>query len=779
VAERVGVEITGDVSGLTQAARDAQGILASLGEKARTAGEQLASGLSAGSAKAQESLRNLGQQAATTFRSIGDSSKAGVGALSGSMTTAMVASNALLAALDSLVRGFAAPITEILDAEQASAMLKGTFGDLTEEMQKVSALASQLGSQSAFFDDDALSQAAATLHLFGANEKAISELLPYVNNLATAFGVDVNDAAQMVGQALHGQTRALAKMVPEVRGASSQLEVLAALEHSAARNAAIAEERTNGLGGQLGLLKRQFADAAQGLGSIMLPALTQFLDFVNKYMLPALAKMTGAVAGVGAVFGNLSVTGMSGLKDIPKIFSEASKEAEKLMAGGTAVVPRVQRAAAGLAARASGNVEGPLSFRESSGGSSADRSRGEAVGKAQAQSFLDQVRGALEANEIFKGGEAGLRKIFESFGLGKTAGVGVDIQQFQQAKNLLEEAFAKFDESRERQRRQDEASQDRQRKLDDAAAEKRAEAMRAESERVSDILTSASSKGIAAIGKATASFIRDGSLDLMATLREAGPSLAGDVASLIPGMSERGAKVIEAASGAAFDILQAAIDRRGFEERKAREAAQVQLDAAIRQERAAKEQRDAAEKQYRTTVAQTLESQAAREASVRGDKAAKALAVESAVPAEIFKGGLEGFTQESAEAYGRFLDSARGIEKMTDDQVKSFGALSERLIKAGPMGGSEEDRKAFFDKFGMDFGSYGGKEIALALVELAKNMPKEPGTVPDEVAAQGSSKSNPLYVVDVGPRNEFAFAPEAFFFRARASSRAVMATGMA
>ena len=325
-------------------------------------------------------------KAAGKFTQLGDASHMSFGKLSVAFTGATVAGNALLASLDGLTRALAAPVLELLDAEQAAALLQGTFGGLTGEMQRVADLASKLGANNAFFDDDALAQAGATLKLFGANADAIEQLLPYVNNLAIAFGVDVADAAQLVGQALQGQTRGLARFVPEVKGANSQLEVLAALQASAARNATIAEQRTAGLGGQLALLKRQAADAAQGFGTAMLPALNAVLGFINANMLPALGKLMGALAGLSAYFGNLG-KGFS-LSDLTRIAGEAILNAEAQFNAVKAAVP------AATGARITG-IAGGLALPGSFGGGAAAGGGRAAAGPRGVSQYAEPIGPAV------------------------------------------------------------------------------------------------------------------------------------------------------------------------------------------------------------------------------------------------------------------------------------------------------------------------------------------------------------------------------------------------
>jgi hypothetical protein len=287
------LRIEADTTGLTSGLNKAEGELGQLATETRKVEQQL------------EETAAAADKAASRFMQLGDASHMSFGKMSLAFTGATVAGNALLAALDGLTRAIAAPVLEILDAEESAALLAGTFQGLQSEIDKVITLAKELSAIGPIFDDDNLSRAAAQLRLFGANANAIEELLPYINNLAMAFGIDVADAATLVGQALNGQTRALARLVPEMRTATSQAEVLAAIQGTAARNAQIAEQRMAGLGGQLALVKRQLGDAAQAFGNILLPAMQGVLSFINANMMPAFGKLAGALVGLQTYFSSL------------------------------------------------------------------------------------------------------------------------------------------------------------------------------------------------------------------------------------------------------------------------------------------------------------------------------------------------------------------------------------------------------------------------------------------------------------------------------------------
>jgi hypothetical protein len=710
------------------------------------------SGLVAGLAKGETELQKFATEAkqasneltqvgataslaATKMEAAAVTGSAGFGKLAGAFTVAQVGANALLEVADKLTRSLAAPITEILDAEQAAAMLKGTFGDLTGEMESVATLASQLGSQNAFFDDDALTQGAATLKLFGANSEAIKQLLPYVNNLAIAFGVDVNDAAQMVGQALMGNTRALGKMVPEVRGANSQLEVLSALQSSAARNATIAQERTSGLGGQLALLKRQLADAAQGWGQIMLPAMTAVLGFVNQYLLPGIGKVMGAIAAMGAALGALA--GGGGFQDIKRLAGEAFRETESMFKGVQAkvtavpVVPRV--------------VAGGLSLKGSFGGG--DTGAGGAAGTSR-RSAAAAVVPFSQRLEIYAIDPDTVKQMERERQSWERAKEGWARETEQAAKFATDAA------------REIEAIQDENYKKNVADYKTIAQGFGDTLTKViegdfSGALTASLNGG----AKVLQDIVSSAAPDLR---RELGDGIAGVVEAAAPAALGIVAKLVDLAARNVVGPLISAMTGADEAARKSAGAKiTAEFNAALALQEAARAQEMAtaqatqfqAAQQARQNREAMAANQSLREATLRGPGAAL----------------VESLRQEIVG-----LGGTLGGMAILGDVINKLGSLSASdlggIAKAArtSISGTGPDQLAAYQQlaaFGIDVATAGGREIALRLAESVDKLGVVGQTA--ETINDGSSPDRPVYVFDVRPRDSFAFAPESFFFRNR------------
>jgi len=328
--QTVSVRITADGSGLTKTASESATALQRLeGEAARLG--QFFQGLG-------QSASAAGAKIAGAFQGI----RLPAETLTGSMAKATVAGELFMQVLDGLTRSLGAPVAELMEAEQTAARLTGVFQGNAKAIQEVTAAASALAGQSVFFDDDAIAGAAGILGTFGANKEAIEALLPVIHDLAVASGTDVADAAQKLGMAFQGQTRALGTMIPEVKGAKSQLEVLAAVQSASARLSLTQKSLTEGVTGAFAGLKKSAAEAAQSIGNTLQPAILAILGWLTKLVelgpkiVPAFAGAAGTIgAFLGGVIGGGSLS--AGVEEAKRFRAQLERVTEEARKASEAV----------------------------------------------------------------------------------------------------------------------------------------------------------------------------------------------------------------------------------------------------------------------------------------------------------------------------------------------------------------------------------------------------------------------------------------------------------
>ena len=156
--------------------------------------------------------------------------------------------------------------------------LKGNeaaFKSLTtqaQELQKVT-----------IFGDEETMAAQSMLASMGLEEEAIKRLTPLVQDMATAKGMNLSAAADLVAKSVGSSTNALSRYGIQIEGAVGSTERLdsavIALEGQFKGQAEAAAKA--GAGG-LKQLQNRFGDLMEQIGAMLIPVLNQLIDFVNK-----------------------------------------------------------------------------------------------------------------------------------------------------------------------------------------------------------------------------------------------------------------------------------------------------------------------------------------------------------------------------------------------------------------------------------------------------------------------------------------------------------------
>jgi hypothetical protein len=239
--------------------------------------------------------------------------KAAEGAF-GKFSKNVVAAGAVMAtALAAVTKG-------LYEAAQAAAEDQKSFTQLAQAMKNVTGASDALiastdkhigkMSMQLGIADDKLRPAFANLLRATGNLSLSQTGLGASADLATAKQIDMESASNAVAKALAGNTTALVKMLPGLRGVidngSTAEEVLAALNGQVGGSA---EANTRTFAGALERLKVIFGEMVETVGSWLLPALTRLADLLNNSLGQAFTflsetvgpKVEEAFAGIGRV----------------------------------------------------------------------------------------------------------------------------------------------------------------------------------------------------------------------------------------------------------------------------------------------------------------------------------------------------------------------------------------------------------------------------------------------------------------------------------------------
>jgi hypothetical protein len=194
----------------------------------------------------------------------------------------------------------------LYEAVQAAAEDQKSFEQLAQSMRNVTKASDaliqstdkQLGkmSMAAGIADDKLRPAFSNLLRATGSVTLSQKGLTAAMDLSVATGKDLDAVSLAVGKALNGQTTALFKMLPGLRGVvdegSSAEEVLAAI-NSQVGGAAQANTKT--FAGSLERLKVIFGEMVETVGAAFLPILTQVADFLNTKLSAAFTYLSETV----------------------------------------------------------------------------------------------------------------------------------------------------------------------------------------------------------------------------------------------------------------------------------------------------------------------------------------------------------------------------------------------------------------------------------------------------------------------------------------------------
>lgn len=126
------------------------------------------------------------------------------------------------------------------------------------------------------YDDDATKSAAALLSRFNLTGKQLERTIPLVQDYASATGVDLNTAASAVGKSLLGNTKALKTLgiayKPTGDKAKDYANIMALLQKKVG---GFAEREGKSAAGQAEILKNQFGELQEQVGSYLVPILSK------------------------------------------------------------------------------------------------------------------------------------------------------------------------------------------------------------------------------------------------------------------------------------------------------------------------------------------------------------------------------------------------------------------------------------------------------------------------------------------------------------------------
>ena len=177
---------------------------------------------------------------------------------------------------------FAAASVKAFDTQaKAEAKLRTALGDNKDAFQNLTEQARELQKVTLFGDEETIA-AASFLAQMGLQEDAIKRLLPLIQDMATAKGMSLTAAADLVAKSVGSSTNALSRYGIQIEGAVGSTERLdsavnALTQQFEGQAQAAAEAGT----GSLKQLQNTIGDLMEDIGQMLMPIIQKLVDKIQ------------------------------------------------------------------------------------------------------------------------------------------------------------------------------------------------------------------------------------------------------------------------------------------------------------------------------------------------------------------------------------------------------------------------------------------------------------------------------------------------------------------
>lgn len=190
-----------------------------------------------------------------------------------------------IAAFAALATAVGLGIKEISDGEKVTAKLNQALintGKYTKETSKALQDYADSMQKKVAFDDESIISAEASFAAYGLEQKQIEELTKVTADLATAKGLDLASAADLVAKSVGSSTNAMARYGISIEGAAGSNErIQAALKGLDSLYGGQAEAFGKTLPGQMAIFKNEAMNLAGSFTSFLMPAFQKGIEVAN------------------------------------------------------------------------------------------------------------------------------------------------------------------------------------------------------------------------------------------------------------------------------------------------------------------------------------------------------------------------------------------------------------------------------------------------------------------------------------------------------------------
>jgi len=267
----------------------------------------------------------MADQKANIIVGLKDRATKGLGFLKKSVTAlGKAAKNAAKVGIALLVAGLGFATKAAIKQEEAivslNEALKDTGAFSVEASEEMQAFASELQKASTFGDEAILMAQSLLVRLGKLSGEGLKGATQATADLSAALGLELEEAAKLVGKTLSSSTNALTRYGVEVTGAVGSQERLNSLITNAGKVfGGAALSKTKSLTGQMTQFKNEVGDVAEQIGSVLIPVLREEL----------IPRLREATEFFSKLFGKFS-TGTKSVKELKEEYQGLAKRLETI-----------------------------------------------------------------------------------------------------------------------------------------------------------------------------------------------------------------------------------------------------------------------------------------------------------------------------------------------------------------------------------------------------------------------------------------------------------------
>lgn len=208
------------------------------------------------------------------------------------------------------------------EAEQASKLLSNAISAVGNtgkvSVANLQEYAAELQNITKYDDEATLSAFTLLEQMTALDEQGLKALMPSIQDLASAFNMDLQQAASLVGKTIGSNVNALGRYGIEVDAAATKSEKMAQVLQGLSRFQGAAAAEADTFAGRMAGLKNQLGDLAEDFGKLLLPVLSKAIAALKNViswfsgLSTSQKEMILKVAGVAAALGPM-LLGLGGV----------------------------------------------------------------------------------------------------------------------------------------------------------------------------------------------------------------------------------------------------------------------------------------------------------------------------------------------------------------------------------------------------------------------------------------------------------------------------------